>query len=67
MQRAAAICDLFVTMDRNIPHQQNILALSFGVILLSAHSNRLIHLRPIVADLLRAIAVARPGELQRIG
>ena len=67
MQRAAMMCDVFVTMDRNIPHQQHVPALPFGVILLTAYSNRLSHLRPLVAELLLAIAAARPGELQHVG
>ncbi len=44
MRRAASVCDVFVTMDRNLPHQQNIPALSFGVSVVLAHSNRLIDL-----------------------
>ena len=67
MQRAASACDVFVTMDRNIPHQQNIGALKFGVILLQAHSNRIEDLRPIVNALERAILDAGPGVLQHVG
>lgn len=67
MQRAASTCDVFVTMDKNIQHQQHIPALSFGVILLTAPSNRLEHLRPIVPKLLQAIGEVRPGELRRVG
>ena len=67
MQRAATACDVFVTMDRNIPHQQNITALQFGVILVQAQSNRIEDLRPIVKSLQRAILDARPGILHRVG
>ena len=67
MRRAAAVCDVFVTMDRNIPHQQHIPGLPIGVILLVAHSNRLADLRPHVAALLAAIPRAKPGVLQRVG
>lgn len=67
MRRAATVCDAFVTMDRNIPHQQHIAGLPFGVILVVAHSNRLADLRGHVAALLAAIALAKPGVLQRVG
>ena len=67
MRRAAAVCDVFVTMDQNIPHQQHIPRRPFGVILLAAHSNRLIDLRVHVEALLAAVPLARPGELQRVG
>ena len=67
MKRAATACDVFVTMDKNIPFQQNIPALSFAVILLLAHSNQLTDLRPRVPELLLAIKAAQPGVLQRVG
>jgi predicted nuclease of predicted toxin-antitoxin system len=64
MRRAATACDVFVTMDRNLPHQQHVVRLPFGVILLRAQSNRLLHLRPLIAALLRAIETIKAGELQ---
>ena len=67
MRRAAAVCDVFVTMDRNIPHQQHIPGLPFGVILVTAHSNRLADVRDHVGAVLAAIAIAKPGVLQRVG
>ena len=54
MRLAGTVCDVFVTMDQNLPHQQHVPRLAFGVILLIAPSNRLLHLRPLVAVLLRA-------------
>jgi len=67
MRRATPVCDVFVTMDRNLPHQQNIPALSFGVIVVYAYSNRLTDLRPIVPELLAAIPTAAPGTWVRVG
>jgi len=67
MRRSAAVCDVFVTMDKNLPHQQHVPGLPFGVILLAAHSNRLTDLRVHVEALLATIPLARPGELQRVG
>ena len=67
MRRAAPICEVFVTMDRKLPYQQNIPALSFGVIIVYAHSNRLADLRPIVPELLTAIPTTAPGTWVRVG
>ena len=67
MRQAADACDVFVTMDKSIPHQQHIPAMPFGVILLAAHSNRMTDLRPCIPELLGAIATSRPGALQRVG
>jgi len=36
MRQAADACDVFVTMDKSIPHQQHIPAMPFGVVLLAA-------------------------------
>jgi hypothetical protein len=40
--------------------------LPFGIIVLRAPSNRLLHLRPLVAALLRAIDSIESGELRRV-
>lgn len=67
MRRAAECCDVFVTLDRNIEFQQNIPALPFGVIVVRAISNRMVHLRPLAPAILLAISANRPGELQKVG
>ena len=67
MRRAAECCDVFVTLDRNIEFQQNIPALPFGVIVVRAISNRMVHLRPLASAILLAISANRPGELQKVG
>ena len=67
MRRAATVCDVFVTMDRNIPNQQHIPGLPFGVVLVSAYSNRIRDLRPHVAAVLATLPLATRGVLQRVG
>ena len=64
LDRASGKFDGFVTMDRNIEHQQNISRLLFGV---RAPSNRLIHLRPLVPAILDALETLVPGQLRSIG
>ena len=59
--------DALVTMDRSLEFQQDVSALPFGVVVVRAPSNRMLHLRPLVPAILDAIAVAGPGQLQRIG
>jgi predicted nuclease of predicted toxin-antitoxin system len=53
--------DVFVTVDRNLPHQQNIRALPIAIIVLHAKTNRLADLLPLVSNLLAAIRSAKPG------
>ena len=53
-------------MDANLEFQQNISTLPFGVVLVRAPSNRMLHLRPLVPAILDAIAATKPGQLQRV-
>jgi hypothetical protein len=59
--------DALVTMDRGIEHQQNLAALSFGVLLIRAASNRMEHIEPLVPAIQDALAVLQPGELVQVG
>ena len=54
-------------MDQGIEFQQNIAALPFGVLLVLAPSNRMVHLHPLVPAILDALPALRPGQLIRIG
>ncbi len=55
--------DVFVTVDRNLSFQQNARTLRIAVIILHAKTNRLADLRPLVQNLLSAIAAAQPGTI----
>jgi hypothetical protein len=67
LRRTSGRFDLLVTMDRNIEFQQNLAVLPFAIIVLSAASNRMTHLRPLVPAILSAIQQIVPGTVQRIG
>jgi predicted nuclease of predicted toxin-antitoxin system len=54
--------DVFVTMDKSLPHQQNLTALPFAVIVLRAPSNRFEDTHPLMPELLRRLPEARPGQ-----
>lgn len=56
-----------VTVDRNLQFQQNIATSGIAVIVMHARSNRLTDLRPLVPDLLQAVAKARLGQIVRVG
>ena len=59
--------DALITMDRGIEFQQNLSTLSFGVLLVRAPSNRIVHLQRLVPPILDALPALKPGELRRIG
>ena len=66
LQRMHGEYDVLITMDRNLEFQQSISALPFGVLLVRAISNRLLHLAPLAPAMLRALPGVKPGELRRI-
>jgi hypothetical protein len=67
LKRAGTVCDVFISMDGNIEHQQNLASLPFGLVVIEASSNRMADLLPVVPELLHAVDAVRPGELRRVG
>ena len=57
---AATEFDAFVTVDKNLPYQQNLAALPVAVMVLDAISNELPALLPLVPALERALASMKP-------
>ncbi|MDN5862645.1 MAG: hypothetical protein L0H19_04265 [Salinisphaera sp.] len=67
LELAAARFDAFITVDKNLPYQQNIAAIPLAVVLLSAHSNELPVLLPLVPLLEEALATLQPRTFVRVG
>jgi hypothetical protein len=63
LARIQDMFDAFITIDQNLPAQQNIAALSFGVIVLRASSNTLHDLKPLIPQILTALATLQPGQV----
>ena len=57
---------VFISMDRGIPHQQNVAGYKIGIILLSAPSNKYIELLPLVETIKQKIQEIREGEILTI-
>ncbi len=58
--------DVLVTMDRGLPHQQNLHGLQIGVLLLTAKSNRFVDLEPLMGGVHEVLKRIQPGEIIRI-
>src|SRR4051794_7038891 len=58
--------DAMLTMDSGIPHQQNPGTLPCSVVLISAKSNAMVHLAPLVPQLLRALLTSSPRSIIRV-
>jgi hypothetical protein len=63
----AAGLDMFLTVDQNLQHQQNLRAAGVTVVVLVALSNKMVDLEPLMPRVVAALAAIRPGELIEIG
>ncbi len=59
---AAASFDAFITVDKNLPYQQNAATLPVAVFVLDAVSNELPYLLPLVPALEAALATLAKGS-----
>lgn len=49
LRAASGNVDVFITVDSNLVYQQHLISLPFGVVVFSAHSNRLLDLIPLAS------------------
>jgi hypothetical protein len=59
--------DAFVTVDRKLASQQDLRKFRIAVLLIRARTNRLEHIRPLAAELLKKIPHTARGALTLIG
>jgi len=64
---AAAEFDAFVTVDKNLPYQQNLAKLPVAIVVLDAHSNELPVLIPLLPKLEAALQALQPRTYARVG
>jgi predicted nuclease of predicted toxin-antitoxin system len=59
--------DVFITLDSNLVHQQNLDGVDLCVITLHAVNSRYETLQPLVPHILEAVTAARPGTMIHLG
>jgi predicted nuclease of predicted toxin-antitoxin system len=62
----AADFDVLVTVDQSIPDQQNLEDRKIALLILSAPTNRLRDLRPLIPAALAVLDAIRPGQVVRV-
>ncbi len=67
LRRAVGQFDVFLTADQNLQYQQNVRNLPIAVAVLVAKSNRIQSLKPLIPDLLSALASHEPRTPFRVG
>jgi hypothetical protein len=55
--------DVFLTMDKSLPQQQQIKDLPFAVVVLRAKSNRFEDTHPLMPEVFRRLAEFQPGHV----
>ena len=63
----AASFDAFITVDKNLPYQQNLSNLALAVIVLDAHSNELPAPLPLVTRLEQTLTTLTPRTYVKVG
>ena len=58
--------DVFITVERNLRHQQNLPKFRIAVLVVSARSNRLSDLLALVPAILAALPGCKPGLATRV-
>jgi hypothetical protein len=58
--------DVFITVDRNLPFQQNLGALQIAVLIIMAQGVTYPDLKPLVPEVLASLGTIKPGELLRV-
>ena len=58
--------EVFVTVDRNLEHQQHLSEVTLAVVALCARSNDVVDLEPLMPALLAALPALTPGRVTRI-
>lgn len=66
LRRAAERFDVLVTVDRAIEREPSLASLAIGVVLLTARSNDLDDLLPLVPDVRSLLPHVRPGQVSRV-
>lgn len=64
LQLAASQFDVFLTVDSNLPHQQNAATFDLAVVVLHGRTTRLPDLRELLPALRDAIKSAKAGEFR---
>ena len=64
LRRASSEFDVLLTVDKDLPYQQNISTFDIAVIVLRGRSTRLADLRELIMMLDDALSKVRRGEIQ---
>ena len=59
----AGQCEIFLTVDKNLPKQQRLKHRPFGVLVVRGRSNRIEDLVPLMPQILSTLSTLRPADV----
>jgi predicted nuclease of predicted toxin-antitoxin system len=66
LKAASGAYEVLITVDRNIPYQQNIAGLNIAILILAAKRNSYVRLKPLIPRALSALETMTVGDVIRI-
>ena len=63
---ASGAYEVLITVDRNLPYQQNLADLNIAILILAAKRNSYVRLKPLIPRALSALETMKVGEIIRI-
>ena len=66
MKAASGAYEVLITVDQNIPYQQNIAGLNLAILILAAKRNSYVRLKPLIPRALISLETMRVGDVIRI-
>lgn len=64
---ADPLFDVLLTLDKNLPYQQNPESVRIALLIVHARSNRLADLLPLLPECIAALEVIQPRQVIRLG
>jgi hypothetical protein len=66
LRDASDTYDVLITVDQNLPYQQNVASLSIAIVVLAAKRNSYARLKPLLSRALKDLETIKPGDVIRI-
>jgi predicted nuclease of predicted toxin-antitoxin system len=66
LRAASGAYEVLITVDSNIPYQQNIAGLNIAILILAAKRNNYARLKPLIPRALSALETMKAGDVIRL-
>jgi len=66
LKAASGLYEVLITVDRNIPYQQNISELEIAILILVSKRNSYLYLKPLIPKVLRVLETMKTGDIIRV-